>query len=1655
MIKHLLLSLLLALPTLCCAQSFATLWKQYRAASDKDQPVTALAALHAIERKAAASGSYGDLLAALLREMGTQREVSPDSVSACRQRLDTWSKTTGGVVATLCRTALGGRPDLDSLLAAPDASVYTAAQKATEYAPFIATDTDSRYFHHDLLHVIAAQTGQRTAAYRYYAAQSDRPAAAIAAALMAAEPGFRGDIDTLIARYADLPECGALALRKAERMSDTALRMAWIDEAMRRWPTWRERPALDNMRQMLTAPQFRARTSTDVAHSQQTVWLHFYDVRNITTLNVTLTSDRGDRRTLTKSFAPHPDYATFADSLDLGTLSLGRWTIAVATPQGLKSDPQTIAVTNLMVLTQRMPTGKTRYIVVDALTGHPVAGASLRLSDTQTRATIITATTDSRGEYVHNTKKNNVRVYASKGTDTAYPAESQWTNCHTGAVPPLARHLNVYTDRAIYRPGHTVRVAVVRHNVVDGLTQSVVAGEPIRLRLTDAEGQQVADTTVATDDFGTASAAIVLPAGHRAGRYSLRATGKENATGYATVRVEEYVRPTFDITIATPTVPYAAGDTIAVGGRATAYSGAAVAGAQVAYTVRRTPQWWWRRTQSETLLTDTVTTDADGSFTLRMPMLLPEGRNRFYRITAEANITDIAGESHAQSLSLPLSDRQSILTTTLPDRVITDTVPHFVVSRVNAAGAPLAGAVAVVIDGQPAPNAQAGQRYTMPQWVKYGRHDITFTCGSDTLRRTFTAFGRHADKPVEYTHDWCYLSQTKFGDEPVWLQYGSSDSDVRVYYAIYSGQQILETGQDTISASLRTRAFTYRAEYGDGITISLAWVKDTRLYTHTLTIARPLADKTLRIHWRTFRDKTTPGNREEWTLDVAQPDGTPARAAVMAVLYDKSLDAIAPLTWDFSDPRRLALTTTQWFTPHRGQSWLAAFTTLRPAKYAELRFDAIAPDCIYQPYLRLARYKEMKAFGAPMLMARSTAVAYDAAIAEGVTEDRALNSAPALNDTQVPAPEGIRSNFAETAYFAPALLTDAAGHATLRFTLPESVTTWRALALAHDRDMRYGTATAECVAQKPVMIQARMPRFLRQGDRATIAATIANLTAGSRTVNATLTLLDAKTERPIGKPIYNKVSVAAGATAAATFDIPAQAVDGHDALLCRFTAGDDSEQHLLAVLAAEETITKTESYVFLDRTDTVLTLTAPVAGAHMRVEYVDNPATLMYDALPDIAEPSDGNAISLATALYAASVANTLGKGYDAARLSNLRATTLARLRGMQLPSGAFPWWNGMAASQYITLSVAKTLARMNDICGSDAEATAVLNRALDYLQQEMDREVSAMKARRQTTVGPTALDWLYTLALTGRSGGTAARYLRTHLDPAHSDIAQKAVAAIVLYKSGDRAQARQTAESIRQHTVYRRDIGRYFDTYRAPMSWCDYRIPTQTLAIEALTLITPDNPAIAQMQRWLLASKHTQRWDNDVNTVNAVHAFLLGAGAARAATLAPPPVLADTTLATGRTLTVPVHKSSRGESWAAAYITYQQRATETAALANGLAITRQIIADRPTMGDRVTVRLTIDADRDYDFVTIADNRAATLEPVQQTSGYRNGYYCEPRDQKTLFHFDRMPKGRHTIDTQYYIARTGTYTTGTATALCAYATEYRATSPAVEIAVTE
>jgi hypothetical protein len=553
----------------------------------------------------------------------------------------------------------------------------------------------------------------------------------------------------------------------------------------------------------------------------------------------------------------------------------------------------------------------------------------------------------------------------------------------------------------------------------------------------------------------------------------------------------------------------------------------------------------------------------------------------------------------------------------------------------------------------------------------------------------------------------------------------------------------------------------------------------------------------------------------------------------------------------------------------------------------------------------------------------------------------------------------------------------------------------------------------------------------------------------------------------------------------------------------------------------------------------------------LTIEYTNNPAWLMIQALPTVGQPRERSAIDQAASYYSNLLAKylvnqnpqvkrvfeqwqhednsqflsqlnkneelkdlilqetpwvaaadkeseqrqRLADFFDENGINNRLQTAIEKLKELQNGDGSFSWYPGMEGSTYITVAVEEMLARMQTMTSDlqNSDIRPLYDKAFNYIAKDMTEMVAKMKKEekkgyRQTFPSFTALRWLYLCAIDGRTLKTDVKAANDYLiallkkDIKRQTIYEKAMTAVVLAKRGEKSKAKEYVKSLKEYTVYTEEMGRYYDTRRASYSWYDYKIPTEVAAIEAIQLITPqDKQTVDEMRRWLLQEKRTQAWGTPINSVNAIYAFLIG-NSQVLTTNQPATVLAidgspiNTSTSSAGIGYVksaqPYHgehnftatKTSEGTSWGAVYAQFLQKTSDIEASQSGIKVTREIRSAEANstlytqhstlkVGQRIKVRITIESSRDLDFVQVVDRRAACMEPVNQLSGYRNGAYCSPKDNATHYFYRGISKGKHIIETEYYIDRAGIYETGTCTVGCAYSPEFRATAPSVELKI--
>ena len=1816
--KRNILSLLIALfaTMQVAAQTYDNLWKQAEINAQKAQPKSEIAVMKKIIAKASAAKDYGQLLAAEIRQMTLWKEISADSLTPNVKRMEAEVLKVNDPALKAVRYAVLGKVYRDmnekksqeffkKALGQPE---LLARHTSAEYVPLTLKGVDGSSFNNDLLHLIGFEADSKEAylqLYTYYNKVGNRGAACLCAYKLIEK--YRQDdvrevkkskylqtIDSLIQIYQDIPEAGELAVehfRFMEGATDAKPqdKLNYINYALSRWGEWSRMNELRNAQKRLTEPMFRVKDMPQVLRPGEKVWVQL-DVRNlqnlkisISRLNITADNDYNaqdeatykmllkkttklHQKDFSRNYYGRPDYEEVKDSIEIGgNLPLGAYLMEVTSDNtGIAPQRELFYVSNLAVMIQQLPDDKHRYVVVNATDGQPVPGAKIMLYDRDydvktgkwKRLVHARLTTDENGEAYFKNVDGNVLI--STSNDKFTPAKDIYlsrTRYYEQKDDKIKHQL--FTDRSIYRPGQTVHASAISYIVKKGLDASV-PGKSMELNfiLRDANGKQVAEQKATTDEYGTASVDFELPKEGQTGLYFISVNG--TVTKY--VRVEEYKRPTFEITFPKVNEKYNWGDTVVVKATAKTYSGVPVQGAKVEYQVtRRNQLWWWGAGSAGQLVkTDSCVTREDGTFDVEIPLEASlSGKDeadmsefmriaRFFNFEVSAIVTDISGESHEGVMSLPLGTKPTILTVNLPKRIETDSLKTVTFAYRNASGMPISSRLKYRIDKGEWKDAEANAPVSIKEYAsssassslvwKSGVHQLEAICGQDTLQQKFTLFSMKDTHPVEPTTEWYYQTAKTFprDGKPVYIQVGSSENGAHIVYSIIAGNKLLEKGAWELGDSIVTLPFTYKEEYASGIVLNYSFVKQGKCYTRMMSIARPLPEKKLNIAWKTFRNRLTPGQKEEWTLKITTPDGKPAKAQLMSVLYDKSLDQIAPHSW------KMSLGFSQWLPSCYWTSNLWYYTMDLLGVYPTKYFDQKQLDVdkfdgkffSYYAYMQAVELSKLERSSGGTV--ESVRIQKDEVVreeAKGIwirssKMTRVGAAAPSANKVfdvveEMPQFAGgsgsdarqfldkvqVRENMNETAFFYPALESDNNGNVAIRFTLPESVTTWKFMGLAHDKEMRNGLLVDEAVAQKTVMVQPNMPRFLREGDKSTIVVKLFNTSDKKVSGNTRMQILDPETNKVVWQKTQN-YSIDAEGSATISFDVQGLKEGVYiNKVVAAGNGYSDGEQHYLPVLSNLELVVNTLPITLHQKGEQNFDLSKlflnkegkqakGAEDAKVTIEYTNNPSWLMVKALPAISNPDEENAISLMSAIYANTITNHVQEHLSLENLSqeSIRLQNqVEKLKKLQNADGSFSWWKGMKGSRYMTTSVAEMMVRLNAIAGVQKSTAKMLTSAIDYLSWQTAQEVREMKKQeeKKQKVSPSeqALHYLYILSMDGRKMKQNLEadkaYLLEKMSKMTGDfsIYGKARAAVVLARNSQqnaayREKAGEYLQSVNEYAVYREEMGRYYDTRKALYSWRNYKIPTQVSVIEAMQMLKPnDKQTIEELQRWLLMSKRTQVWDTPVNTVDAVYAFMKGneSNWSRKAEnavlkldgkLLPMPQDSTTlgyvkTERPGKASKLSIDKKSDYTSWGAVYAEFKQPISEIGSMESGIKVRRVIVPaeseskGNAQVGEKVKVTLIITADRDYDFVQITDKRAACLEPVNQKSGYQWGIGCyvSPRDHATNFYFDRLSKGKHIVEMEYYVDRKGDYQSGTCTAECTYSPEFGGRTEAYELRV--
>jgi uncharacterized protein YfaS (alpha-2-macroglobulin family) len=867
-------------------------------------------------------------------------------------------------------------------------------------------------------------------------------------------------------------------------------------------------------------------------------------------------------------------------------------------------------------------TGESRRMelrVVDGETGRPVPkveGRLILMNYGRGHREVAHALTDAQGELSFTRPEGqhyeDFLVVVGRGKNTLMVQGSLYFRERSQAAP--SSQTLVFTDRSVYRPQQKLLWKVVAFQgsgeQARYLTQPNL---PVTVSLRDPNNQVVAKSEVRTNSFGSAAGEFSIPVGRVLGQW--RVTTKPS--GSASVRVEEYKRPTFEVTIKDADSALRLNRPASVRGEARYYFGLPVVNGSVRWRVYREPvfpNWWWFGSYggrsswggNRVVATGTSALTADGSFPLTFTPEADEREAKYTSVTwryrVEADVTDEGGETRSAEKSFRLGFVAVEARVEEEQGFFREGVAsELKVTRSNLDGVPQPGKGSwrLMVLQQPAqpllpaeepfqaqpgqPAAASPERITtpgdalQPRWSTEYSPDRTlrrWAEGAEQARgsmvhdeqgvgqvklpalkpgayrlqyETVDAFGQKFTLSHEFVVAGASAplalpvllqaerAMVKVGDTARLLATSGLEGQL-MFLDVYQADKRIQRRQLVAGKDAALIELPITEELRGGFTVSLVGVRDYQLLRATQTVFVPFDDKQLSLEFTSFRDKMRPGAKETWRVTVRGPQGAKVEAGaaeLLAYMYDQSLDLFAPhnpASVSSLYPARMVNVNLSDSLGVGAGRWVQGDGRLSPV------VDWIAPTEDVLRFVdeyglggpggrRMLQKKRMEIIqiikGSP-----SPSAPPPPPPPQPPSEAKVEAKKPALDQLEVsgkatPAPEPLRSNFAETAFWIPQLLTDADGSATLEFTVPDSVTAWSAWVHAVTRDLKGGSVQRTSRSVKELMVRPYIPRFLREGDQAVLEVVVNN--ASQQKLQGTLTLDIVDTE--VDKSVLSRFGV--------------------------------------------------------------------------------------------------------------------------------------------------------------------------------------------------------------------------------------------------------------------------------------------------------------------------------------------------------------------------------------------------------------------------------------------------------------------------------------------------------------------------------------------------
>ncbi|HLL77164.1 MAG TPA: MG2 domain-containing protein [Pyrinomonadaceae bacterium] len=1045
----------------------------------------------------------------------------------------------------------------------------------------------------------------------------------------------------------------------------------------------------------------------------------------------------------------------------------------------------------------------------------------------------------------------------------------------------------VYTDRPVYRPEQKVFYkGILRRRTQDGYQLPTGA---VTVSIEDQTGAKIAERETTLSSRGTFSGEFDIPEGASLGYYSITA---ETASGMArgSFEVLEYKKPEYKVTVTAPQKFIPTGTQMKFNVSARYFFGAPVARADVKYYIYReryypsffnqpadpidefgteeneedNTGYYYDAYNDPMVREGEGRTDADGNLAVEFTVPQPSEKEAWdYTYRLEAQVTDPARRV-MEGRGEFVGTRGSVVADAETERYVYyegDTARIIVRSR--------------DYEGRPRP-AQVSLKFVEQTWERIEKNDYGNTYYDYKLKerdlssgsvqtndqgeafydyrverpgniqiktvvneggKQITSLGGSiwvADRGSTFT-DYSYQGEAQIKLVPDKKTYRVGETahvmallptDKAHLLVTTELMNVMQVRQVSTTGRAVVLDIPIEARYAPNVFLAVTYVRGGEMHTGEASIVVPPRDKLLKLEIIPDKNELKPRETVSYTIVARDGDGKPAANAEVSLgvvdeaIYSVRGENMGDIRRDFYGRRynevNTAFSTNFTFTGYAGTKPIQLAQTKRTNQLADLK-----------------------------------------------------------NESDLVEPL-VRKIFKDTAYWQPAVLTNAEGKATVKVELPDNLTTWRATARAVTADTKVGATTSKVLSRKDVLIRMAMPRFLTAGDQVTFSGIVHNYLKQEKTTQISLQLQGAQ----LLDPPTQTVTIPANGEHRVNWRVSAPQT-GDITLLAKALTDAESDAVELRMPIVPRGLKQTRGQVVTlagdgDEERTV-TLNLPAntdpRARTLRIEAAPSVAATLFGALDYLTSyPYGCVEQTMSSFLPTVVVANAL-REVDRASIrdtNNINRKVkkgLDRLAKFQHDDGGWGWWADDKTDAWMTAYVVDGLL-MASRAGYQIDDGRV--------QMARGKLVSLLDAGRDDSGKETGTETrAYMIYALQQSGGADARFIdqmfdnRGRLQPYG-----RALLALTLRARGDQNRARQLAAEI-ERTAAQSDFDAHWASRRqiAENYTEENNIEATALSVKALALINPQSPLLPKAARWLAQSRNNGRfWVSTRQTAFAIY---------------------------------------------------------------------------------------------------------------------------------------------------------------------------------------